>query len=175
MTNSLDLNQGSVHLTNQKAKGQKKMPNIEVKQITKNVKLVTGTTVERKGKVSLAILRTPEEVQNLLGANMAVFAAFGYRAYLKQVANNAITGGGKKEKDLKSALRNFKTSVEVLKSTMDMDEKTSTELLLKKEQFAAVKTYLEAMEANTEAVTLDYSEKFPVPEFDAADDDSDEE
>lgn len=149
--------------------------NIETKKIQKNVKLVTGKTIERKGEVSLAVLRTPEDVKALLGENLEVFAAFGYKAYLRQRANNEITGSGKKEKDLKSALRNFKTSVEVLTKVMGMDESTAVSSLLDKEQFASVKVYVAGLADSSEVVKLDYTSTFPVPKFDQdEDEDADE-
>lgn len=149
--------------------------NVEVKKINKKVKLLTGKTVERKGTVKLAVLDSVEAVTALLGEDVAVFAAFGYRAFVRQSANNAISGSGKKDKELRSALRNFRSSLETAIKHFDLSESDAVEYLLNKEAFATVKSYTATLSDSNDSVALDYSVAFPVPKFAAMDEeDADE-
>jgi hypothetical protein len=146
---------------------------IEQKPLNKKIQTLTGKTIERKGTYKLAVLQNAADVAEVLGDNLAAFAAFGYRAFVRQSANNAIGGGGKKEKELKSALRNFKSALESAVKYMDMPQDQAVQFLLAKEAFAGVKAYIANLEAASDVVSLDYSVVFPVPEFSAIEEDDD--
>ena len=161
----------SSHVTREN--GSIKM-NVEVKKGTKTVKLLTGEEIEKKYEITMPVFKNDEDVTSLLGNNIAVFAAFGFRTYLKQAAANAIAGTGKKEKTLKAALRNFKNSLEVAVNVMGMDKATAVEAFLAKEMFAPVKTYMESLKVVEGPLNFDYSKEFPIPSFDTDEDETED-
>lgn len=101
------------------------------KTITRSVEMLNGEKVEREAKLTINKPESHEEAVAAFGEDLWKWAYHGYLAYAQQIVRMKL-GGGDLDGRSNKLLRQFRESVRVFVSTLDMTPDEAVKTLMSK-------------------------------------------